>query len=177
MHTAPAPPIPNAYWVEPLRLLAGEYPGTRRAEDTAGRLAALLAAGIDCFIDLTEPDELEPYEAVLRQVSPVGEADITWTRRPIRDFGVPTRPFMAALLDEVDGLLNAGHRVYVHCWGGVGRTGTVVGCYLVRHGMSGPEALAQLAAWWQLVPKHALHPRSPETDQQVQYILTWDGTR
>ena len=27
-----------------------------------------------------------------------------------------------------------GRKVYVHCWGGVGRTGTVVGCYLVRQG-------------------------------------------
>ena len=32
----------------------------------------------------------------------------------------------------------------MHCWGGVGRTGTTVGCWLVRHGRSGTEALAEL---------------------------------
>jgi len=26
--------------------------------------------------------------------------------------------------------------VYVHCWAGRGRTGTVVGCYLKRHGIA-----------------------------------------
>ena len=31
--------------------------------------------------------------------------------------------------------------MYLHCWGGVGRTGTVVGCWLVRHGRTGDEAL------------------------------------
>ena len=36
--------------------------------------------------------------------------------------------------------------VYVHCWGGIGRTGTVVGCWLVRHGMTGDEALAEFAS-------------------------------
>src|SRR3712207_6971239 len=36
---------------------------------------------------------------------------------------------------------------YVHCWGGIGRTGTVVGCYLVEHGMDGEQAIAAIAEW------------------------------
>ena len=50
---------------------------------------------------------------------------------------------MASILDAIDAALDGGKTVYVHCWGGVGRTGTVVGCWLVRHGKTGDEALRQ----------------------------------
>jgi predicted protein tyrosine phosphatase len=80
---------------------------------------------------------------------------------------------MKKILDTLDQLLKDGRKIYIHCWGGVGRTGTTVGCYLIRHGKTGEEALAQLAVWWQHVPKHSLHPRSPETDEQVKFILDW----
>ncbi len=33
----------------------------------------------------------------------------------------------------------------MHCWGGVGRTGTVVGCWLVRHGLDDGDAIARIA--------------------------------
>ncbi|MFZ5949388.1 MAG: fused DSP-PTPase phosphatase/NAD kinase-like protein [Candidatus Rifleibacteriota bacterium] len=34
----------------------------------------------------------------------------------------------------------AGKPVYVHCWGGLGRTGVVVGCWSRRHGEAEPLA-------------------------------------
>ena len=46
---------------------------------------------------------------------------------------------------------------------GIGRTGTTIGCYLVRHGLENKQALAQLATWWRAVPKSAYNPQSPET--------------
>jgi hypothetical protein len=69
-----------------------------------------------------------------------------YRRCTIVDFGVPSPQEMTAILDVLDAALAAGRVVYLHCWGGVGRTGTVVGCYLVRHGMRGEEALAALDA-------------------------------
>ena len=59
--------------------------------------------------------------------------------------GVPTIPHMTRILDEVDGALADGGSVYVHCWGGIGRTGTVVGCWLVRHGLDDGDAVARIA--------------------------------
>ena len=51
-------------------------------------------------------------------------------------------PFLKHILDEIDGAILNGKTVYVHCLGGIGRTGTVVGCYLVRHGIAaGGKAL------------------------------------
>jgi hypothetical protein len=61
----------------------------------------------------------------------------------------------------------------LHCWGGIGRTGTTVGCFLVRHGLEGNEALRQIAQWWQDVPKSRIHPHSPETLEQANFVRDW----
>jgi hypothetical protein len=81
---------------------------------------------------------------------------------------------MAGILSAIDSALAEGRNIYVHCWGGIGRTGTTVGCYLVRQGLTGEQALAQLAGLWKDVPKSSYFPRSPETDRQVKFVLNWD---
>jgi len=168
-------PIPNCYWVLKGNLLAGEYPASESEPLSAQRLSGFLEAGVRSFLDLTSPGELLPYEGLLARLA----ADLGTSARhlqfPILDRGTPSPSLMTSILDTIDAELGAGRKVYVHCWGGVGRTGTVVGCYLVRHGATGREALRQLSDWWQNVPKSAYHPRSPETDEQVDYILSWNN--
>ncbi|WP_188406321.1 protein-tyrosine phosphatase family protein [Psychroflexus salis] len=36
-----------------------------------------------------------------------------------------------------------GKKVYVHCWGGVGKTGTVIGCFLLEQQMATTENIIQ----------------------------------
>lgn len=120
------------------------------------------------------PGELVPYEPLLAEAAGPGRAAPHYWRLPIRDLDVPPRAQMAAILDTLDGALAAGEIVYVHCWGGIGRTGTVAGCWLVRHGASGEAALATVAARFATVGKAYRVPRSPETDAQVAYILGWE---
>jgi protein-tyrosine phosphatase len=73
----------------------------------------------------------------------------------------------------IDAELQAGKKIYLHCWGGIGRTGTTVGCYLVRGGKTGEDALRQLAEWWKSVPKSFYHQHSPETYEQMEFVRNW----
>ena len=143
-------PIPDSYWVITSALddgyfLAGEYPGARRPEAAREKILRLLDAGITFFIDLTtEEDGLAPYAALLQELAAERSVAAGYRRLPIRDLDVPTPEKMAAILDVIDAKLAEGQQIYLHCWGGIGRTGTVVGCYLVRHGRS-PESAAGAA--------------------------------
>ena len=80
---------------------------------------------------------------------------------------------MNEILDTIEESLRAGRKIYLHCWGGIGRTGTTVGCYLVRQGKTADEALEQLVYMVAGVPKSQVHPHSPETREQVNFIRSW----
>ncbi len=169
----PIPASVECYWVLPGRLLAGQYPAHVERDDTATRLDALLAAGIDTFMDLTQEHELAPYASLLGQRAAHHGCQVQYHRLPIVDFGVPSRGDMLEILDRLDAAVEDKHNVYLHCWGGVGRTGLTVGCFLVRHGMTGPAALAQIEELRRPLPKRRYSPHSPETPEQVQFILNW----
>ena len=160
-------PLPNCYWVLPGKLLAGEHPGGLTAEQTGVRLSRLLESGVTCFVDLTEVDELEPYDAQL----PVG---IVYVRHPIRDHGLPAEPAqMADVLLTLRQALRAGGAVYLHCRAGIGRTGMVVGCWLSEQGSSGDEALRELNRLWRQNARAEDWPELPETPAQADYVRLW----
>jgi protein-tyrosine phosphatase len=110
---------------------------------------------------------------MLKEQAGYYEIDIHYKRFTITDHDIPAPETMRAVLDEIDSALAAGRKVYLHCWGGIGRTGTVVGCYLIRHGHSGRDALKQMAEWWKDVPKSRIWLHTPETTQQMDFILNW----
>src|ERR1700732_1869170 len=162
-----APPLPNSYWVPPGQLLAGEHPGGSTAAATRARLRRLLAAGVNCFLDLTQRDELPPYDVEL----PLG---VDYFRKPIPDHGIPQRPgHMAELLDCLRDALRSGRVVYLHCRAGIGRTGTVAGCLLVENGLAGDAALGELNRLWQQSGRAALWPHVPETPEQTECVRRW----
>jgi protein-tyrosine phosphatase len=134
----------DAYWVSPGRIMAGEYPGVEEPEYTGPRVRLLLEAGVSVFIDLTVRDKLEPYLKVLTQEADRLGSEPEYQKRPIRDVSTPTVEEMTEILDSIDESVDAGKVVYLHCAAGLGRTGVVVGCCLVRHGMSGTEALEEI---------------------------------
>jgi protein tyrosine/serine phosphatase len=166
-------PILESYWVEENRFLAGEYPGGFDSENTRRRMDAFLEAGVNTFIDLTQPNELMPYENILKEQAEIYGVNASYHRFPIRDYSVPSSETMTAILNTIDKSINGGGCVYVHCWGGVGRTGMAVGCYLIRHGKPNEEAVAQVDQLYKTRPANIRHPRSPETDEQIEFVRNW----
>jgi protein-tyrosine phosphatase len=167
-------PIPNSYRLRDGQLIAGEYPGDRDETSARDKLEALLDAGVTTFIDLTESHELAPYDALASDMARARGREVTYHRLSIRDISVPESPaVMNAILDQIDQAIDAGGVVYVHCWGGVGRTGTVVGCHLVRCGMTGDEALAKVAELFKHMEKYPRRRHSPETEEQAAYVRSW----
>lgn len=164
---APPPPLPNSYWVIPGRLLAGEYPGGHSVRETQERLAKLIGAGIRCFIDLTQPDELDPYDAEL-------PLEVEYMRKPIKDHGLPARrEHMIEIQACIDHALRTGMPTYIHCRAGIGRTGTAVACFLVEQGLAGDAALAELNRLWQQCYRSGSWPSVPETEEQCEYVRSW----
>ena len=151
----------------PGKLLAGEHPGAAAADDTSARLSRLLGAGVTCFIDLTQPDEIAPYDAGL-------PASVDYFRIPIPDRSVPSEPAqMADILGCVRGALREGRAVYLHCRAGIGRTGMTVGCLLAELGLSGEEALTELNRLWRQSAHSDEWPTVPQTEEQANYIRHW----
>ena len=168
-------PIPNSYWATPL-LLACEYPWTP-TDPQRPKLDSLLRNGVRTFIDLTESGELIPYTSILGQRAAllgIEPSNIEYHRFPIRDRCLPESiDLMYEVLDTLRDNQNRGRISAVHCRGGIGRTGMVIGCWLVESGVAknGAEALAIIAREWKSVEKCKRYPHSPETGPQFDFVF------
>lgn len=126
----------HAWWVETGRLLAGEYPGHAQPARARQKVDLLVDAGIRTFVDLTTPhDPLAPYNGVVADVAGTRQLDVRHVSFPIPDLGVVEDHRYDVVTRVIEDGLTRG-AVYVHCWGGVGRTGTVIGCVLADQGLS-----------------------------------------
>ena len=165
-------PIPSSYWLNEGWLLAGEYPGSADDDDARTKLDRMLAAGIRSFIDLTETsDPLNPYEDLLAEVAASRGVDVRYQRLPIRDMSIPGTDRMAEILSLIRKEIAARRPVYVHCWGGIGRTGTVAGCWLVEEGRTCDDALARIRELRAATPDGRIE--SPQTDAQRNFVRRW----
>ena len=158
-----ARPHEHCYWLLPGRVLAGEHPGARGGEAVlARRLRAFQACGVGCFIDLTMPGEELPL------YTPHSGRRLAF---PITDFGLPRPSAMRATLDAMTQA--SGRVVYLHCRAGVGRTGTVAGCWLVEQGLATGDALALLQRKFAAAEQSRGGRLTPETDAQRAFVTAW----
>ena len=182
----------------PQRFIAGEYPGSliglkpqrtvrtifdtvlaflvhgpRGLKGNRRKIRSLIEAGAILFLDLTEEGELPSYEGLLREEAQRLGVSVEYQRVPVKDRTTATTEQTEEVLDTIDRVVDSGGTVYVHCMRGIGRTGLVVGCYLVRRGMTGQQALEEIRSLRKgLLSSWA---RSPETDAQRQMVLEWKG--
>lgn len=170
-------PIRNSYRVhDELNIFAGEYPGDKDAN-----MCKIKVQDNHCwskirhFLDLTCEGELAPYAHFLKN-------NKCHRRFPIPDCGVPnTTADVARLCQEIIYLGQHGEwrydSIYIHCWGGVGRTGTIVAClyaYLMRDkGLSSEEiysrSMQQLQEAFSRCPKSKFR-KSPENNMQREFV-------
>ena len=165
MVISPHKPIRNSY-VAFDRVYAGEYPGDCDEKNAVMKIGRFERFGITHFIDLTEEGELRPYAQLLAP-------EMHHLRFPIHDVSVPANTeSVKELIEKIEGILNADGRnnVYIHCWGGVGRTGTIVGCLLCQHHhYDYEETMRALRRAYADCPKSALRT-TPETKEQCDFI-------
>jgi uridine kinase len=129
-------------WLEEGRLAASAYP------DEAD-LAALSIRGITVLINLHR----RPHDcALLRRYG------LTELHLPVPDFTPPAPEQLDAGVATIEQALASGTGVVVHCAAGLGRTGTLLACYLIRGGASPEAAIARV---------RAARPGALETPAQV----------
>lgn len=164
----PRKPIRNSYMAMD-RVYAGEYPRDYDNKKSFEKIKQFERFGITHFIDLTEEGELRPYAKML-------DSRMQHIRFPIQDVSIPVSiESVKELIGQIQGILNESDRnkVYIHCWGGVGRTGTIVGCLLShQHNYDIEETMNALKKAFSDCPKSA-YRHTPETQEQCDFIARY----
>jgi hypothetical protein len=175
MPSAPHALPERTWWIERDHLLGGAYPGDLDPRKARRKLDALLELGIRCFVNLMEEHEhdhagapFEPYAPLVATLAHARELHIELARFPIPDQGVPSVAHMRALQAFLDERRALGHRTYVHCWGGRGRTGTVAGITLIRRGLATPQNFTAVIE--RLRVSDVVRGPAPENETQLEFV-------
>ncbi|MCU1401346.1 MAG: putative protein-tyrosine phosphatase [Acidimicrobiales bacterium] len=107
--------------------------------------ALLAEVGASAVVCLTEDFELsDRYPGYVRWLDDnSGRRAILF---PIPDLHAPSVDRLEPLLDTLLDRLASSESLLIHCAAGIGRSGTVAACLLIRLGLAEPDALALVAA-------------------------------
>lgn len=141
-----------------------------RARKNQEKLIGLKECGIKTVINLMEKEE-KNYEGILFEdyIPILKEMGINTYRMPIKDLSIPTFEEMSAIIKLIDESIDKNQPVYVHCWGGIGRTGTVLGCYLLKHQFVNAENVFEYISYLKRTTPIASRV-SPETIEQMEFV-------
>ncbi len=173
-------PCTRTYWVLDNVFLAGAYPGHSDPMDHRQRIKSLFDAGMRTFINLQEENEANNsgvpfvrYDNELRRLADEQDEPIAHLRFPIPDGGTTSADRMRCILDAIDLSLTSDRPVYVHCFGGMGRTGTTVCCWLRRHGLVSADNVLGLLTQLRQADVQRASWKAPENASQETFVLSW----
>ena len=151
------------YWLNdawPGRIALSARP--RGGDWLADEIADWKRAGIGSVLSLLEPQE-ETDLGLRDEAAEVRRHGLEFSSLPIPDRNVPASESKLTLaLEDLDRKLLSGRNVLVHCRQGVGRTGLITACLLVKKGMSPGAAIEKISA--------ARGVEIPETEEQREWI-------
>jgi len=144
------------------KLIFTPCPGKKEAT-IAESVTTLKQAGTNVLITLMFDEEMTKNNA-LSLPAECADQGIEWLQLPIADDEAPNSAFEAPWLIQQDTILsvlkNKG-TIAVHCKGGSGRTGLMIGLILLAYGFSSEEAIAKVKT---------LRPKAFSKKAQVAYF-------
>lgn len=118
------------YWV-----IDGVIAGMSHPGNDSAFLERLNDMGIGGVVSLTE----QPLQEDL-----VREHGMEYLHLPVTDFSAPRQAQIDRFIEFCERNAGRDRAVAVHCLAGRGRTGTMLGCFLVREGMPAKEAIERV---------------------------------
>jgi ADP-ribosyl-[dinitrogen reductase] hydrolase len=139
----------------------------RQTESLKEDLKLIAAWKPHAVLSLMEGEELAnagaPAELLAAELASHG---VDWLHLPICDLGAPDERFetvWVGLWPRLDRAFRQGGRVFLHCYAGLGRTGTIAALILMQYGVSARDALQQV---------RAARPGSVQSMEQEHYLST-----
>lgn len=119
-------------------------------------------AGTDVVVSLLTPEEEQDLD-LRQEATEAKKLGMQFVSFPVADRQIPrSEAKWTGVLEQVSRVLTEGKNVVVHCRQGIGRSGLLAACLLVRNGMS-PGAAVDIAS-------AARGTSVPETREQREWI-------
>lgn len=145
--------IPQFSWLIENRLAGVSYPGSEDA------LVLLSKLGVKALVSLSEQSV---------GINRLTRHGLQAKHIPISDLTAPTLSQVEQAIASIDDFLAQDQPVAVHCFVGLGRTGTILACYLVSRGSSARQAIEQV---------RTRRPGSIETPEQEAVVELYERHR
>lgn len=138
--------FPEIYWVhemEPIRLAL--MPRPQSGESLEAEITGWQRAGIQTIVCLLEANEIQEL-GLQKESSLCQDRGIQFLPFPIPDRGTPTSvEDVSTLVTNIEERLHRNEGVGIHCRVGIGRTGLISACVLLKLGISFPEVFPMLS--------------------------------
>ena len=137
-------------------LIQDEIAGMGRPMAIVADLEFLKDNSIESIVSLTEL----PLHKTL-----IEEFGFEYKHIRIPDFSTPTLEQIEEFVTFVNNLLSSKKKIVVHCEAGIGRTGTMLACYLVSKGYNAENAISEV---------RKRRPGSIETMEQEDTVVKYE---